>query len=420
MPCDHDVSFNFINGTALSGITFRMNVQSNTGTADGNMPSAPSKDALPEPTATTAIRNFIISIITSIIAALIATVLVCLPSFNLRERHRRYRRNRQNPSSAVSIPQSDFLSKPLPSLITHHSLYLIELSRSLPLLPLLRKTRSIEMDGDLPFHNTTMPTPDICGCGSLTNDATHSGPSNLWLSRPEEGRRRSSCSSPPPTRSRKLPEPWESFEDNDPWFPATREAEHRMMLVTLAEHVLSRAKFLEFVGGSAEDRVSVIKTITEPHRALLLKLVGDTMAPSPLRNNEESMAQNPSYAAADMARALFHHKHLFTSVEWYIICADWFRSWTGLSMAEALVSGVGDEEWEVKWGMEVARLGESGDVEALAGMQPRLKRRFRAFAYWEEGFPKSCKSPNPSTPMYHKRPRSPKKRSKEEGATAKQ
>ncbi|RVD83097.1 uncharacterized protein DFL_007498 [Arthrobotrys flagrans] len=220
-------------------------------------------------------------------------------------------------------------------------------------------------------------TPTTCSCGSDANGPSHSGPSQKWRDRLAAERKKF-----------KIPEVWDHFEDNDPYFPARDEWDHRRMLVTFAEHVLSRAEFLGYVGGSAEDRLYTINSITEPHRTLLLKLVADTPTSSPYRNNFDfdAMCAAPSYSASDMARALFHHKCLFTDCEWYIICVDWFRNWTGYAMSDALIKDVGNEEWENKWDLDLARMRNEGDEEGLKKVQPKLKRRFRAFAYWEEGY----------------------------------
>ncbi|KAK6510459.1 hypothetical protein TWF506_009566 [Arthrobotrys conoides] len=222
-------------------------------------------------------------------------------------------------------------------------------------------------------------TPTTCSCGSRVSDPSHSAPSQAWEDRLVAEQKKF-----------RLPEVWDHFEDNDPYQPAKNESDHRMMFVTLAEHVLSRAKFLGYVGGSAQDRLYTINAITEPHRTLLLKLVAGSHIPSPLRNHYESMYSAPCYSAADMARALFHHKHVFTECEWFILCVDWFRDWTGYSVSEALTKDVGNPEWENQWILDLARMDTEGDEEGMKKVQPLLRRVFRAFSYWEEGYEYAC------------------------------
>ncbi|KAF3080648.1 hypothetical protein TWF594_001326 [Orbilia oligospora] len=218
-------------------------------------------------------------------------------------------------------------------------------------------------------------TPTTCSCGSDISNPSHSAPSQAWGDRLAAEQKKF-----------KLPEAWDHFEDNDPYQPAKNESDHRRMLVTFAEHVLSRAKFLDYVGGSSQDRLYMINSITEPHRTLLLKLVSDTHIVSPLRNHYESMYLAPCYSASDMARALFHHKHIFTNCEWYILCVDWFQNWTGYSISDALIKDVGNDRWEKQWVLDIARMEMEGDEEGLRNVQPQLKRVFRAFSYWEEGY----------------------------------
>ncbi|KAK6529314.1 hypothetical protein TWF281_008491 [Arthrobotrys megalospora] len=231
----------------------------------------------------------------------------------------------------------------------------------------------------------TTIVPTVCTCGKSVTNSKHSGSSQPWgalvYSQQKQSQRTTNI--------------WDNFDDNDPWFPATRESEHRMMLLTFAEHILSRAKFLNYLGGTEKDRLRVISTIEEPFRAILQKLVADTTFPSPNRANFDSILHGPSYSAADISRALFHHKHHFTKCEWYIICVDWFQSWTGYSMSEALRNGVGEPEWERKWVMDSLPLlkdceadaeGEVDTEKVKKAVQPKLRRRFRAFAYWEEGY----------------------------------
>ncbi|KAK6335196.1 hypothetical protein TWF718_010632 [Orbilia javanica] len=226
----------------------------------------------------------------------------------------------------------------------------------------------------LPIHHTLI-SPTTCSCGMDLDHSEHSGPSDTRGQQMALEQKKSEA-----------PDFWETFQDNDPLFPPKDESGHRAMLATFAEHVLSRAKFLGYVGGTAGDRSYTIDTITEPHRSVLLKLISDTYTASPLRNNPESMSEAPSYSASDMARALFFHKGAFTPCEWYIICVDWFKDWTGFAISDALIKGVGDEEWESQWLLQNAKMRDEDDVEGLKRVQPKLRRQFRAFAYWEEGY----------------------------------
>ncbi|KAK6511813.1 hypothetical protein TWF481_000719 [Arthrobotrys musiformis] len=228
------------------------------------------------------------------------------------------------------------------------------------------------------YHQIT-PTPTICSCGAVTKDPCHAGPSGSKKSRAEFEKREKD--------RYRTPEVWEYFDDNDPWLPAKgSECEHRMMMVTFAEHVLSRADFLPYFGGSPRDRKKMIKTIKYPYRGVLLKLVSDTDLWSPYRNCYDSISVAPCYSASDMARALFHHKHHFDQIEWYIICVEWFEGWTGYSISDALLLDVGNKEFEDRWVADMARMELEGDVEGLKRVQPKLRRQFRAFAYWEEGY----------------------------------
>lgn len=53
-------------------------------------------------------------------------------------------------------------------------------------------------------------------------------------------------------------------------------------------------------------------------------------------------------------------------------------------MSDALRNGVGNPEWEDRWVQKIAE--EKNEDEAWWNAQPRLRRRFRAFAGWEEGY----------------------------------
>ncbi|KAF3908832.1 hypothetical protein AA313_de0201144 [Arthrobotrys entomopaga] len=176
---------------------------------------------------------------------------------------------------------------------------------------------------------------------------------------------------------------WEIWDDEDPYLPVLSWNEHPKMLLAFAEHILSRAKELDYQGGTAQQRLDAIKKCNPVPASILRKLIGGTTTPSPRRDNYNQISKADWYPAADVAEALFANKSIFTDQEWYIICVFWFQEWTGYSISEAWKSGVGRKEWENA--VLQKAIGEAEKVDGIwFERQPRYRRRFKAWSWLRE------------------------------------
>ncbi|KAK6542072.1 hypothetical protein TWF694_007841 [Orbilia ellipsospora] len=179
---------------------------------------------------------------------------------------------------------------------------------------------------------------------------------------------------------------WEIWDDEDPYLPVLSWNEHSKMLLAFAEHVLSRAKELDYQGGTSQNRLEAVKRCNPVPASILRKLIGESTHPSPRRDNYAQISKADWYPAADIAEALFTNKSKFTDQEWYIICVFWFQEWTGYSISEAWKLGVGRKEWEDAVLQEAMDEAEKDDGIWFEG-QPRYRRRFKAWSWWkEEGY----------------------------------
>ncbi|KAF3917094.1 hypothetical protein ABW20_dc0103780 [Dactylellina cionopaga] len=220
------------------------------------------------------------------------------------------------------------------------------------------------------------PYFQLCSCGNLS--------CHLYIESSVSG---SQCDvSPPPglandNNDNELLQPWDLFDDQDPYLPIHHWCDHQKMLVAFAEHLLSIARELEYTGGTPRDRLRTINQCNSLPRSILFKLIGDSQDPSPDRTDFATISASPCYPASHVAEALFVNKHIFTKEEWYTICVFWFAEWTKYSPAEAWKMDVGTDEWEKEFRAGVLK------EDTMVLDQPRFRRRFKAWAWWlEDGY----------------------------------
>ncbi|KAJ6259564.1 hypothetical protein Dda_5201 [Drechslerella dactyloides] len=174
------------------------------------------------------------------------------------------------------------------------------------------------------------------------------------------------------------------------YMDAQKFEQHRLILETFAEHVLSNWPGLGWIGGTVDQRNYMIGTFVEVPRAIFLALIGDSNCPSPSRLSVHALAAAPAFAAADVAEALLHIKDRFDKTQWWLITNGWFVSWTGVSLEKALCDGLGRD------GVE--------DGRRVTGGSDQRRRIFRAWSQVEPEYAddamKRMPGPRPYDPAF--------------------